>query len=517
LINAAVFSQGSADDSLRLVLKTAANDTTRCKALNKMIEDESDPKLWYPYYEDLDSICQLHLNSISLSAAEKEFYTEYLANAIVYLATYKEEKGEIFEAIACFKKSLAMYEGIDDKAGVAIVLGNLAGISNLQGNIPAAIEYYRRSLKIHEAIGDKLGIAIAFNNLGFMYANQFDYKNSLEYFGRSLSLRYEIGDRQGAALALSNIAGTMLLKVESKFNKESAGKKKKDVLDAHALFKKSFAIYDSLGDKRGIAMVYNSTGFLFMTYAKWICEASPGICNGDGNKMALEHLLKSLEIRILVGEKRKIAESHVNVGTMYAQLKDNTKTLEYTKIGLKMGKELGYPGVIRLASSQLYDTYKKTGNYTEALKNYELYIVMKDSLNNIANRKATIKQQLRYEYEKKSAADSVSHAKESAIKTAELSRQSAEIKAKKNQQYALFGGLILVALFSIFMFNRFKVTQKQKAIIENQKKVVEEQKYLVEEKQREVLESIRYARRIQLAQIPSEKRILSMINKIKKN
>jgi hypothetical protein len=65
------------------------------------------------------------------------------------------------------------------------------------------------------------------------------------------------------------------------------------------------------------------------------------------------------------------------------------------------------------------------------------------------------------------------------------------------------------------MFNRFKVTQKQKSIIEHQKEIVEEQKKIVEEKQKEVLDSITYARRIQMAQIPSEKRVATTLSRLK--
>ena len=66
-----------------------------------------------------------------------------------------------------------------------------------------------------------------------------------------------------------------------------------------------------------------------------------------------------------------------------------------------------------------------------------------------------------------------------------------------------------------FMYNRFKVTQKQKGIIEEQKNVVEEQKKLVEEKQKEILDSIHYAKRIQMAQVPSEKRVSSILRKLR--
>ena len=64
------------------------------------------------------------------------------------------------------------------------------------------------------------------------------------------------------------------------------------------------------------------------------------------------------------------------------------------------------------------------------------------------------------------------------------------------------------------MFNRWKVTQKQKEIIESQKSQVESQKKIVEEKQMEILDSIRYAKRIQQAQLPSEKFISKILKKI---
>jgi hypothetical protein len=71
-------------------------------------------------------------------------------------------------------------------------------------------------------------------------------------------------------------------------------------------------------------------------------------------------------------------------------------------------------------------------------------------------------------------------------------------------------------VFGVFMYNRFKVTQRQKFIIEQQKEEVEEQKKLVDEKQKEILDSIRYAKRIQMAQVPSEKRVQIMFQKTRK-
>ena len=57
------------------------------------------------------------------------------------------------------------------------------------------------------------------------------------------------------------------------------------------------------------------------------------------------------------------------------------------------------------------------------------------------------------------------------------------------------------------MFNRFRATKKQKKVIEEQKLIVENQKHIVDEKQKEILDSIRYAKRIQQSLLPTEKYI----------
>ena len=55
------------------------------------------------------------------------------------------------------------------------------------------------------------------------------------------------------------------------------------------------------------------------------------------------------------------------------------------------------------------------------------------------------------------------------------------------------------------MFNRFKVTQKQKNTIEIKEKETQKQKSIIEEKQKEILGSIEYALRIQTAILPPNK------------
>ena len=60
-----------------------------------------------------------------------------------------------------------------------------------------------------------------------------------------------------------------------------------------------------------------------------------------------------------------------------------------------------------------------------------------------------------------------------------------------------------------------RINQKKNRSIRLQKEAVERQKHLVEEKQKEVIDSITYAKRIQRALITSERYIEKSINKLK--
>jgi hypothetical protein len=135
---------------------------------------------------------------------------------------------------------------------------------------------------------------------------------------------------------------------------------------------------------------------------------------------------------------------------------------------------------------------------------------------NKENTRKTVQLEMQYDFDKQSSLDSLNHAKEKLVQAAAIEKQEAELKAKRTQQYFLFGGLALVLVFAGFMYNRFKVTQKQKAIIEGQKTEVEHQKHLVDEKQKEILDSINYAKRIQKAHLPTEKYLAKNLDRLKK-
>ncbi|HWY12821.1 MAG TPA: SpoIIE family protein phosphatase [Bacteroidia bacterium] len=82
--------------------------------------------------------------------------------------------------------------------------------------------------------------------------------------------------------------------------------------------------------------------------------------------------------------------------------------------------------------------------------------------------------------------------------------KEAELKSQTTQRYSLYAGILLALLFSVFVANRLKVSQ-------NQRKIIALQKQNVEQKQKEILDSISYAKRLQQAILPSDDLVKSVL------
>ncbi len=350
---------------------------------------------------------------------------------------------------------------------LAAGLNNIGYLANQQGDIPKALEYIDRGLKIMEEIGDKTGIAISLNNVGYIYSTQKDIGKALECYEKSLKLREEIGDKNGIGESWNNI-GVLY---------------KKDIGNtAKALecYQKSLKIHEEVDDKNGIAYALSNIGQIYFEQK----EVSK----------AIDYWEKCLKIQEEIGDKRGIAFSLNSIGMIYLQQKNYPKALQFSTRSLKISYEIGYPENIQYVSKTLFHIYQATGNYKLALENYQSYIQMKDSLNNIETQKATIQQLTKYEFDKKKAIADKEH-------ELELKQQENKAVVEKTKQNIIIGAvsivLLLVAVFSVFLYNRFKVTQKQKQIIEVKEQETQQQKQIIEEKHKEITDSINYAERIQ--------------------
>src|SRR5690606_22937490 len=152
-------------------------------------------------------------------------------------------------------------------------------------------------------------------------------------------------------------------------------------------YNKSLKIYKEIGDKLGISASLNNIGY---GYNK----------QGDTLK-ALEYYNKSLKISEEIGDKQGVSMSLNNIGNIYFSQNDYLNARIFNKRALKIAQSVNAASKIANAAKSLSEVSKKLGKHKEALDMYKLYIATRDSIESEENQKEVIRQELKYNYEKK--------------------------------------------------------------------------------------------------------------------
>jgi tetratricopeptide (TPR) repeat protein len=338
------------------------------------------------------------------------------------------------------------------------------------GNYSKAIKYAFKSLKIDEEDGNESGIASNYNNIGNIYSDQGDNDKAMDYYNKSIKIKEKLGNSQGISICLNNIGNIY----SDQGNTDKA-------LDYYF---KCLKIDKENKDEEGIAITMQNIGSTYLDQGK--------------NTKAMEYLENSLKLSREIGNKSTISGVLNDLSRVYKAKGNYKKAIILNIEALSLSQEVDAIFQIQESSQSLYENYKKIGQLDKALEMYEISTETTDSIESKENQKVLIRQEIKSSYEKQKALDDVAHEKEMAISAEQEKKQKIII-------YAVGGGLGLVILFSISIFNRLQVTRKQKLVIEEKKKEVEHQKDIIQEAHKEITDSIAYAKRIQNAILPPSK------------
>lgn len=476
------FGQQNKLDSLLAIIKTSTDDTLKVNAQNELF-------LVYEFSDELKATEYLN-NALALS--QKINYKKGTGKTYLYFGYYAEDKGNFNDALKNYFSSLKIEEELNDKKAIADTYMNIGSAYYNLGNYPEALKSHFNSLKIKEKINDKKGIAYSLTHIGNVYNNQGNYSEALKNHLAALKINIELNDKRGMGSSFNNIG-------ISYYNQKNYTK----ALENHF---ESLKIKEERGDQKGVATSYNNIGIIYFSLGNYT--------------EALKNHFTSLKIKEEIGDSKGIASSLINIGQIFLKQEKYDKAKEYLTKGKESFLAMGSKDELKETFRDLTVIDSAKGNYKGAYENHIQYILYRDSIDNEETRKKTIQNQMTYDFEKKEAIATAEHKKE-----LENQEAIADEKSRKQKLVILFviGGLLLVILFAGFIFRSLRITRKQKNIIEEQKNIVEIQKQevelqkiIVEEHQKEIIDSIVYARRIQQSLLPTEKYIEKNLNRLRK-
>lgn len=480
-------------DSIIVSLKTTKEDTNKLISLSIIAENASD-EIWPVYNNEMGKLAAKLQNSSNLKI--KICAKRHLAASLNNKGFFFTERGISYKAILYFNKALKIQQEIRDLEGEAYSLSNLGTIYDSKGEIDKALEYYFAAVKIRENINSKQSLAQSYNNIAVLYSNQNDYVNALKYHLHSLKIRLQLKDSSAVALAYNNIGTTYTSLVEGNYKWK---KKIPDSLINKPLeyFNKSYNAYKSDANEDGMTTSRFDLADLYVLQAD---------CFYDKKSVTYDTLLRKAEKLFLEcldyysknSQKEWMANTLNSMANVYWRLGNNKLAKKSGEQAMTYAKELGYPGTIQKSAQILRYIYESDKDYKNALLMSDTYHMMKDSVINDKNQKEALSKYFMYQSEK-----------QEVITKAHQEKMQLEFQSKTKQQnmiiYFVIAGLIIVAVFSVFLYNRFKLTKKQNEIII-------QQKYIVEESRKEIVDSINYAKKIQYALLAHEQVLARNLN-----
>lgn len=341
-----------------------------------------------------------------------------------------------------------------DQAGAYNVMGNAY---HLRGEFTRAFDCYNSALQISLANKLPRNAVSSYVNLGYVHADQDNYELARK--------NYKLG-----------IAELMRIK-------------RTDTL--------------LRSDSSNLSNLYNNLGVIFFD------EGKPD--------SALVYYFVALRIRQKLGIQHNIAGSLSNIGGVYHEKKEFKKSMQYHLQALSIDSVNTAP----IVYSNLSSSYYHERNYSKALyyankalaagqSGMEQYVLVELYMNlfRAHARQDHIDSAIHYGQLALALKDTISRGEtkrivseavekyESEQKELKIQQQDAELQRQSTQKIAFGVGFAFLLVFFIIVYRGYR--QKQRANRE-----ILHQKLLVEEKQKEIIDSISYAKKIQDAYLPT--------------
>ena len=435
-----------------------------------------DTAIFKKEYRDIDKVLEVKVDSAlgliktANQKAKKYRYAYGYAKTNLQFARYYSLKGKVDSAVLFIPTAIKYARAAKDTGLiVSSYLFNARSLATL-GEYNKAVEQALVAQKYGENLKDFKLRSRVFHDLAFVHSGIGLHEKSIAFYRQGLTISTEYKDTFNVANITARMGG--------EFN--------------------YLSMYDT-------ALVYNLEGLRLFKLIKHKRGTGATMVNLATTYNELRQYDKSIQIsleaiviREELGDTYAVTMLKSNLAECYFDKKEYLKALVMALECEKLVKEQNEPELIFQNYSILSRIYQALNNPGLALNYARKIISLKDSIFEKTNLKAINELQTKYDTEKK----------EKEISALQFEKKSSEEKAlsERKTRNLIIASItliaIIIAFFTLLLYKRFKISNKQKLIIEKQKEIVDE-------KQKEVIDSINYALTIQQSIIPSEKDLMN--------
>lgn len=396
----------------------------------------------------LDSLLKLELNAIK-DTNKVNLLTEiaeiYIEDNFVNALKYGEKANRLASSLK-FEKG---------RIEALIIICNA---NDYLGRYAEAQKYNLELLTIFNQMGDSNSISTCNNNIGIIHYYLGNYNESIKYTKKALSYYKSIKDTNGISICYNNIANSY----------SDIGEN----LKALEYYFKALELDEKMNDLAGVCLIKGNIGEVYTE-------------TGDYDK-SYSFIVEALQIAEKLEDKWQQANMYSALGRLLTKQNLQNEALGFLRKAVPIYKGLG-------ANAEMVEVYE------------DLSIVME--------RMGDLQQSLSYLKKAKELNDEI-YNKENAATIAEMNALY-EIQEKENQllkqealaehqesqkKMIIIAGSIVLLLLLIIISISVKGNINKRRV----NATLENQKLQIETKNRDITDSIQYAKRIQGAILPSE-------------
>lgn len=357
------------------------------------------------------------------------------------------------------------------------------------GNLKLELQSILDGIRIFEKHGPEDRVADGYLLVGTYYYNLYITDKAIEYFDNGLEIYKRIKDKTGESFALNNLG--------------SCFQQKGDNENAKVYYNKSLKIDQELDNANGMAGSWVNLGVISM-----------GEKNYDE---AEKYFNKALDVYAKVNDIYYVTACLVNLGEIMNIKKDYSSALIYYNTAEEKAKSINNEYLIKTCYYNKALNYDKQGKYKDAFENLYNYVVINDSLSRKDMMEKLAEMAEKYESDKKEKEILLLNEEKKVAEQKNKIQELENIKQKavlaKTNTILIFSvsGIILLVLFAALLINRNRLKQKANLLLTQQKAEIVEKSQIIEEKNKDILDSILYAKRIQDAILREENKAMATL------
>lgn len=438
----AIAQKNQRADSLQKLLLLEQNDTAKANLCNQISDS----------YRFTDANKSREFSRRAIAYSRLQNYSIGLENGYNLLAQSFESQGEFADALMYYDSALIVSRNMKSSGEEAKILLNTANLYQKTGDYGNSAAFCLQSLQINEKLNDTFAIAVCRLTLGNIYYSQKDLNSALFNYIAALEMNKSSQNNPGFEAAAASNIGAIL---------DQRG----DYDSSLIYLRMAEATFRSIGADSKVSMAVNNIANCFLHMEKL--------------DSALYYARAALSMNMKLNRPDGTVGNLGTLGKIHDGLGNRDSALHYFRNAMEIAMKHNL-------KQHLMDTYYSLSSVFESKKEYDSsliylrkYITLNDQLHGEDEQSRVDQEKQKYNIGKKD-------------QELKLRQAEAELKqeALNNRILLLIGGVAVLVLLSLLLYNRFRLKNRLADILEKKNKEITLQKD-------EITDSINYARRIQ--------------------